>query len=57
MNALDLGRATLDRELQDDELEQVSGGIRIDPLGAWHDLVNFWKELGATGTLNAGLHH
>jgi bacteriocin-like protein len=57
MNALDLGRATQDRELQDDELEQVSGGIRIDPLGAWHDLVNFWKELGATGTLNAGLHH
>ena len=29
MNALDLGRATQSRELQDDELDTVSGGLVV----------------------------
>jgi len=29
MNALDLGRATQGRELQDDELDAVSGGLVV----------------------------
>ena len=29
MNALDLGRATQNRELQDDELDTVSGGLVV----------------------------
>jgi hypothetical protein len=57
MNTLDLGRATPDRELQDVELEQVSGGI--DPDGFLVNLCLLGVDLDAlrgVGRLNAGLH-
>jgi hypothetical protein len=60
MNTLDLGRATPDRELrelQDVELEQVSGGI--DPDGFLVNLCLLGVDLDTlrgVGHLNAGLH-
>ena len=59
MNTLDLGRASQDRELRDDELDAVSGGtegfpglplgsnINVSPWGG----LSLWDYVGATGHL------
>ena len=59
MNTLDLGRASQDRELRDDELGAVSGGnegfpglplgsnINVSPWGG----LSLWDYVGATGHL------
>jgi hypothetical protein len=61
MNTLDLGRASQDRELRDDELGAVSGGaegypglplgtnINMSPWGRSFDWM--WELVGATGHL------
>ena len=58
MNTLDLGRASQDRELRDDELGAVAGGNEGFPglpLGSninvyWGGL-SLWDYVGATGHL------
>jgi hypothetical protein len=61
MNTLDLGRATQNRELQDDELDAVSGGtegypglplgtnINVSPWGLTTPFDLKWALVGATG--------
>jgi hypothetical protein len=60
MNTLDLGRASQDRELPDDELDAVSGGNEGYPglpLGSninvapWPWGMSLWDLVGATGHL------
>jgi hypothetical protein len=63
MNTLDLGRATQNRELQDDELDAVSGGtegypglplgtnINVSPWGLTTPFDLKWALVGATGHL------
>ena len=57
MNTLDLGRASQDRELRDDELGAVSGGNEgypALPLGSnISDIfeLSLWDYVGATGHL------
>jgi hypothetical protein len=59
MDTLELGRASQDRELRDDELDAVSGGnegypglplgtnINVSPWGG----LSLWDLVGATGHL------
>ena len=68
MNTLDLGRASQDRELRDDELGAVSGGNEGYPglpLGSNINVFGFepvglrWRHRPSTGTgrtLNRGEH-
>jgi hypothetical protein len=63
MNTLDLGRATQNRELKDDELDAVSGGtegypglplgtnINVSPWGLTTPFDLKWALVGATGHL------
>ena len=61
MDTLDLGRALQPRELRDDELDAVSGGIEGYPglfpgqtinLSPWGRSFDWqWDLVGATGTL------
>ena len=59
MNTLDLGRASQDRELRDDELGAVSGGNQGYPglpLGSNINVfgLSLWDYVGATGHTGTG---